>query len=138
MNLLILPLSILCGLILCGTAISLFAAYRAHCLLREMDGRAGDKGAENKPVQEDAGLQAIRDSVEALAAQLHDLQNHPSIAPSPGLPKPGFNLSKRSHALRLHRRGEGAEQIAAELELPRQEVDLLLKVHRIVLNSACG
>jgi hypothetical protein len=143
MNILILPLSILCGLILCGTGVSLFAVYRAHCLLREMDGRSGDKSvgdqsAGYKPAQEDAGLQAIRDSVEALAAQLHDLQNHPSVAPSPGLPKPGFNLSKRSHALRLHRRGEGAEQIAAELELPRQEVDLLLKVHRIVLSSACG
>jgi hypothetical protein len=35
----------------------------------------------------------------------------------------------------MHRRGEGAEQIAAELELPRQEVDLLLKVHRIILSN---
>jgi hypothetical protein len=138
MNVLLLSLSILCGLILCGTAVSLFAVYRAHCLLREMDGRTGDTRAGNKPLQEDAGLQALRDTVEALAAQLHDLQNHPSVAPPPGLPTPGFNLSKRSHALRLHRRGEGAEQIAAELELPRQEVELLLKVHRIVLSSACG
>ena len=135
MNVLLLSLSILCGLILCGTAISLFAVYRAHCLLREMNGRDGDKSADYKPLQEDAGLQAIRDSVDALAAQLHDLQNHPGVAPSPGLPKPGFNLSKRSHALRMHRHGERAEQIAAALELPRQEVDLLLKVHRIVLSG---
>jgi hypothetical protein len=35
----------------------------------------------------------------------------------------------------MHRRGEGVEQIASALELPRQEVDLLLKVHRIVLSS---
>ena len=62
-------------------------------------------------------------------------QNHPPVAPPPGLPKPGLNLSKRSHALRMHRRGEGAEQIAAALDLPRQEVELLLKVHRIVLSS---
>jgi hypothetical protein len=130
MNLLILPLSILCGLILCGTATSVFAVYRAYCLLREMDGRAGDRQA-----QRDGELQALRDTLEALAAQLHDLQNHPPVAPPPGLPKPGLNLSKRSHALRLHRRGEGAEQIASALELPRQEVDLLLKVHRIVLSN---
>ena len=37
MNALLLPLSILCGLILCSTAVSLFAVYRAHCLLREMN-----------------------------------------------------------------------------------------------------
>ena len=130
MNVLLLPLSILCGLILCGTAISLFAVYRAHCLLREMKLRAAERQS-----QEDAGIQALRDTVEALSAQIHDLQSHPPVAPPAGLPKPGLNLSKRSQALRMHRHGEGAEQIAAALELPRQEVDLLLKVHRIVLSS---
>jgi hypothetical protein len=130
MNALLLPISILCGLILCATATSLFAVHRAYCLLREMNSRGRDRQS-----QSDAGLQTLRDSVDALAAQLHDLQNHPPVAPPPGLPKPGLNLSKRSHALRMHRRGEAAEQIAAALDLPRQEVELLLKVHRIVLSS---
>lgn len=130
MNALLLPLSLLCGLILCATAVSLFAVHRAHCLLRERDGRAGARQSGR-----DAEFQALRDTVDALAAQIHDLQSHPPVAPTPGLPKPGLNLSKRSHALRMHRRGEAAEQIAAALELPRQEVDLLLKVHRIVLSS---
>jgi hypothetical protein len=130
MNALLLPLSILCGLILCATAVSLFAVYRAYCLLREMNA-----GGRDRQSQGDAGLQSVRDSLEALAAQLHDLQNHPPVAPPPGIPKPGLNLSKRSHALRMHRHGEGAEQIAAALDLPRQEVELLLKVHRIVLSS---
>jgi hypothetical protein len=34
----------------------------------------------------------------------------------------------------MHRHGESAEQIAGALQVPRQEVDLLLKVHRIVLS----
>jgi hypothetical protein len=130
MNALLLPLSILCGLILCATAVSLFAVYRAHALLRNMHTPSSDKQS-----QDAAGLQSLRDSVSALAAQVHDLQSYPPVAPPPGLPKPGLNLSKRSHALRMHRRGEGADQIAAALELPRQEVELLLKVHRIVLSS---
>ena len=130
MNALLLPLSILCGLILCATAISLLAAHRAYCLLREMNARGDERQS-----QDDAGIQSVRDSLEALAAQLHDLQNHPPVAAPPGLPKSGLNLSKRSHALRMHRHGEGAEQIAAALDLPRQEVELLLKVHRIVLSS---
>ena len=130
MNSLLLPLSLLCGLILCSTAVSLLAAYRAYWLLRQTNGRAGDKQS-----QKDVEVQALRDTVDALAAQIHDLQKHPLVALPPGLPKPGLNLNKRSHALRMHRRGEGAEQIAAELELPRQEVELLLKVHRIILSN---
>jgi hypothetical protein len=51
------------------------------------------------------------------------------------MPKAGFNLSKRSQALRMHRRGEAPGHIASTLELPRQEVELLLKVHRIVIQN---
>ena len=130
MSWLILPLSLLCGLILGGTAICIFTLYRAYCLLGEM---------RQEPVphtpERDIEVQTLRGTVEALAAQLHDLQNHPHVALAPAQPKPGLNLNKRSHALRLFRRGEGAEQIATALELPRQEVDLLLKVHRIVISN---
>lgn len=130
MNALLLPLSLLCGLILSGTAVSLFVLHRAHSLLRDLPG----PGAA-KPTHHDAELQSLRDTVDALAAQLHDLQKHPPVAAAPGLPRPGLNLNKRSSALRMHRHGEGAQQIAAALDLPRQEVDLLLKVHRIVLSN---
>src|ERR1035437_9926935 len=105
MNLLLLPHSILCGLVLCDTAASLVAVYRAQCLLREMDGRAGDRQS-----QRDGELQARRDALEALAAQVHDLRNHTPVAPPPGLPKPGLNLGKRSHALRMHRRGSTSQR----------------------------
>jgi hypothetical protein len=57
MNALLLPLSILCGLILCATAISLFAVHRAYCLLREMDARGRDRQSQG-----DAGLQSLRDT----------------------------------------------------------------------------
>lgn len=46
------------------------------------------------------------------------------------------NLNKRSLALRMHRRGESPEQIAAALNIPRNEVELLLKVHKSVLEEA--
>ena len=35
----------------------------------------------------------------------------------------------------MHRRGDPPEQIAASLEIPLQELDLLVKVHRIVMSS---
>lgn len=46
-----------------------------------------------------------------------------------------MNLTRRSQALRLHRKGDSSERIAAALEVPRQEIDLLIKVHEIVLNN---
>jgi hypothetical protein len=44
-------------------------------------------------------------------------------------------MNKRSQVLRMQRRGDAPEQIAIALEVPLQEVDLLLKVQRIVLRN---
>ena len=46
----------------------------------------------------------------------------------------GLNLTKRAQALRMHRRGEPVPTIAAALQSPHNEIDLLLKVHSY-LNS---
>jgi hypothetical protein len=130
MNTLLILMSIMSGVVLCGTTLSLFAMYRAHYMLGEFKRQKSSVIAG-----EHADVDAVRTSVDALAAQIHDLQSHPSVTVSPGLPKPGLNLTKRSQALRMHRRGEAADQIASALELPRQEVELLIKVHRIVLST---
>ena len=47
---------------------------------------------------------------------------------------PGLNLTKRAQALRMHHRGESLPTIAAALQSPRNEIELLLKVHGF-LNS---
>jgi hypothetical protein len=47
---------------------------------------------------------------------------------------PALNVSRRSQALRLHRTGQSAEQIAQTLAIPANEVRLLLKVHQLVLD----
>lgn len=44
----------------------------------------------------------------------------------------GMNLNKRTQALRQNRLGQPSGEIAKTLDMPRAEVDLLLKVHRIV------
>jgi len=45
----------------------------------------------------------------------------------------GISTTLRSKALKMHRMGKPLEQIADTLRVPRGEVDLLLKVHRIVM-----
>ena len=49
-----------------------------------------------------------------------------------------LNLNKRGQALRMRRRGENPETIAAALSIPRSEVDLLLKVHQLALEQVEG
>ncbi|HBY60436.1 MAG TPA: hypothetical protein DEH78_11475 [Solibacterales bacterium] len=48
----------------------------------------------------------------------------------------GMNLNKRHHVLRMYRRGDRPDQIAAALSLPQNEVDLLLKVHRVTIQNS--
>jgi hypothetical protein len=43
------------------------------------------------------------------------------------------NSALRSRVLKMHRLGQSPERIAGSLRLPLGEVDLLVKVHRIVM-----
>jgi hypothetical protein len=46
--------------------------------------------------------------------------------------RPSLNLTRRTQALRMRRRGESAESIAAALCTPRNEIELLFKVYEMV------
>ena len=126
----VLPFAILSGLGLATVALSFFGLVRANALVRDARRRA-------KADQEqcEAVLESLRESQTSLAAELREIRQQPSIATVSTLPRPGLNLTKRSHALRMHRRGDPPDRIAAALDIPLQEVDLLLKVHRIVIRD---
>jgi hypothetical protein len=55
------------------------------------------------------------------------------VAPTP--PRAGVNLTIRSQALRMYRRGETIQRISAALAVPEQEVELLIKVQRMALDA---
>ncbi len=84
----------------------------------------------------EALIQSMAGELEAAKADLRDVQEQAGVLVAPPPPQSGFNLSKRSQVMRLSRQGENAENIAAALNLPRREVELLLKVQKIVLDSA--
>ena len=52
------------------------------------------------------------------------------------IPTASLNLTKRSQAIRMHRHGDSTEVIASSLQVPRNEIELLLKVHSAVLQQA--
>lgn len=70
-----------------------------------------------------------------MAAEARDRDLQPGVSMYPARLRPGLNLTTRFQVLRLHRHGESAENIARVLEVPRQEVDLLLKVHGTVIKG---
>lgn len=71
---------------------------------------------------------------EALRNRTQEIERELSEAALPGSSTTiaGMNPVKRSQALRRMKQGEGPEQIAAALNLPLSEVELLLKIHHIV------
>jgi len=114
------------------TILALVLAATALCLVRSA-ARAARKGRQSEDGELPSAVQALRADLESLAAQIRDAPA--SQAQLAGPPRSGFNLAKRSQALRLNRRGTSPAQIAATLELPLQEVELLLKVDRIVVSN---
>ena len=76
---------------------------------------------------------AARQRVPASEGERESERSACENAPPAVALRSGINLSRRSQALRLYRRGETPEQIASSLMVPTGEVRLLLKVHRLVM-----
>ena len=98
--------------------------------VRQLHGRSG---------KYEANLQA---EAARLSAEIADLKTKLETLEEPGqslLPAGqataanGVNSTLRSKVLKMHRLGQSPERIAGSLRLPRGEVDLLVKVHRIVM-----
>ena len=71
-----------------------------------------------------------------LNARLRETEERANVPSQSPLIKPSLNLNKRTQVVRMSRRGAPASNIAAALNLPRKEVELLLKIHQLTLNNA--
>jgi transcriptional regulator len=84
-----------------------------------------------------ASEQALRQKIEQMEAAVSHMERQRQEAPvetpvrTPTL-RPSLNLTRRTQALRMRRRGESVESIAAALSTPRNEIELLLKVYEMV------
>ena|SRR5689334_478985 len=72
-------------------------------------------------------LALMAEAAERMQSQLEET-GRPAAASHPGQ---SLNLNKRGQVLRMRRRGETPETIAAALRIPQNEVTLLLKVHEL-------
>jgi hypothetical protein len=127
---LLFPIAMSFGLLIGSLALSLLALVRSRAVALD-----AARDARMAREEREAALAAMRQMMDDLSAQVHEIRLQPPAAATPGIQRAALNLSKRSQALRLHRRGEAPQKIAYTLEIPRQELDLLLKVHRIVMSN---
>ena len=90
---------------------------------------------------------ALQSETARLSAEIAELKTElktklqeaegPGLSLSPGVAAPasGINSTLRSKVLKMYRLGQPPERIAGALRLPRGEVDLLVKVHGIVMRQ---
>ena len=131
MNSLTIPLACLTALVLAAVAFSFIVLHYASSTAR-----AAGRRAHALEDQLSEARRSTEANLQALTEQLRDFEHQQgAVISGPSLPRSGFNLGKRTQALRLHRRGDSPEQIAEALGIPVQEVQLLVKVHHIVLRQ---
>lgn len=106
------------------------ALIRAGKLFRAVEGQSAAGLAECQ-----SEINALTESVDKLTRGQREMERQMATVAVIAPQKPALNLTKRSQALRMDRRGDPPEQIASVLELPLQEVELLIKVHRIVMSN---
>lgn len=110
------------GMVLC---LFLFASLKRD--LRRYDGRG-----QKKLTALEADWNAKMEGMDERWKELSQISN---LLVPPAPPRSGLNVSKRSQALQMFRRGESAQEISATLSIPLNEVDLLVKIQRIVLSG---
>lgn len=96
---------------------------------------ASQRRANRRQQQLEAELGKLRGCVDDLRERLAECEQHAQQLVAPQAPASGFNLNRRTQAIRLLKRGDRPEQVAQALSIPRQEVQLLQKVQQLLLSA---
>ncbi len=108
-----------------GLCLYLFLATK-----KQVHSVAAQSERQSKKLQ--ATVLHLEERICELDSKLREAQEGMALMVAPKPTPSGLNLNRRSQALRMARRGDRPDQIAAALQLPHTEVNLLLKVHRAV------
>ena len=95
------------------------------------------RAPSSAPATGEQEKQEMEKTFQRFHVRLDRIEERNSVELSPPA-SAGFNVGRRTQILRLSRRGDTPDHIAATLRLPRREVELFLKVHDLSLHSAAG
>ena len=114
-----------------GLCLCLFVTLKAE--IRGLHRRSLDERRRAEALA--AALGEARLAVQTVETDLRAVERQTGMLVAPAPARSGLNLSKRTHVLRMHRAGQDSAGIATALALPRSEVDLLIKVHGMVMKQ---
>lgn len=86
-------------------------------------------------LQVDSVFEEQNQSIGKLREDLKEVTDRLMLLSPSAAPARGINLVKRTQVLQMARRGNRPDQIATCLQVPQNEVDLVLKVQRTVIKS---
>jgi hypothetical protein len=118
------------GLLGAGLSLCLYLFFTLKCEIA-----AQQKLRQQHETAFEAAVAAVRAEFDSVRAEVHEMQEHTGMLVAPAPTRSGLNLNKRGQVLQMYRRGQAPEQIAASLSLPLSEIELLIKVHQIVLEQ---
>ncbi len=106
--------------------------------VKQLGARAGlhEKKMQAETARLSAEIVELKSQILELEQTDHSLGSLGSTAAAPASPAaPGnsVNSTLRSKVLKMHRLGQSPDRIAGALRVPKGEVELLVKVHKIVM-----
>ena len=113
----------------------LFVTVKAEVGALAASGRREREALEAQAAAARAEIEELREAVSHLAASLREMEEASGALVPPPPARSGLNFTVRSQVLRRHRLGEEPPAIATSMGLPLTEVNLLLKVNRLVLEK---
>lgn len=114
-----------------GACLYFFLTLKAE--IRDLLRRALEE--RQKSLALERALDDARVAMGSLETDLRSVECQTGMLVAPAPARSGLNLSMRTQVLRMHRAGQDTSGIAGALGLPRAEVELLIKVHRIVVDQ---
>jgi hypothetical protein len=101
--------------------------------VQQLRARTGkhEKALETESARLTAEIVELKDRIVELEQAGHSIGT--DAAPVPMATGNSVNNTLRSKVLKMHRLGQSADRIAGNLHIPKGEVDLLVKVHKIVM-----
>jgi hypothetical protein len=122
-------MTIIYPLLICG-ALAVAGSGLLYIFVLDVKMKTLARKSRQQREQLEGRVAQVAEAAELLKAQLAEMER-PQRASAQAL-----NLNKRGQILRMRRRGERPESIAGALSIPRNEVELLLKVHDLSLECA--
>ena len=116
-------------LLTAGLAVCAYIFYSLNEEIRRLKSRLKERDTQLDTVSQNVLVQ-----IDEMRAELREAEERTGQLVPPAPSRSGLNLNTKTQVIRMFRHGADEGDIASKLCLPRNEVRLLLKVHRMAVD----